>query len=699
YVNDLIDNIIATELSNAKAEVANGRQQVQDYVAQLPQDLQSVGQEAATSIQSEFDSLEQSVDDKQNELIDSLANKYNERLQAVDARIAELKEANKGLVSKAQDAMTGVIGTINKLKNMLMSVLKGAASAVTGIIKDPIGFLGNLISGIKQGFDNFVGNIWEHLQGGLVGWLTGAMGAVGIQIPDDLFSLSGIFDLVAQILGMTWNYVRTKAVKFMGEPVLAAAEKSFEVFTLLQEKGPLGLWDYVQDQFTDLKETVMDEIKNMVIVQAIQAGVKWILGLLNPASAFVKACMLIYDIIMFFVNQGSQVMSLMKAVIDGVKAIAGGAVGAVAKAIEGALVKSLPVVIGFLASIAGVGGLAGKVQKIVKKIRGRIDKAIDKVLVKAKKLFKGKKGKNNKNSVPSDKKERLKKAVAETDTLIKQTHDFEEVRKNLPIIKSKYQLKELELVRDKKYKYHVKAKINPTLNGPPGVLFTDAEIKELETVAKQYAKQINQKGHKDLFLANPKEYLTGDPTKKKAPKVKIGDTVEAAGTPGVEELATEAGLTVLKTVELKFVKQSGDDIRSQIPELDFLILSNAHLKEIVSAKMKPKQFKVKQDKKLLRHFLEMPLNPPDVITYAKTHFGRNKAYDEIDHVDVLYIQESNRHRTSLVNFRSQHLSRVSVDTIEITPLTPAPESDRGIQLRATEAELVEKTVELVKQNL
>ncbi|WP_162917693.1 hypothetical protein [Dongia deserti] len=37
----------------------------------------------------------------------------------------------------------------------------------------------------------------------------------------------------------------------------------------------------------------------------------WLIGLLNPASAFVKACKAIYDIIMFFVNRGSQIMALV----------------------------------------------------------------------------------------------------------------------------------------------------------------------------------------------------------------------------------------------------------------------------------------------------------------------------------------------------------------------------------------------------
>ncbi|NES67096.1 MAG: hypothetical protein F6K24_18505, partial [Okeania sp. SIO2D1] len=396
-VLDKVVNIIGNALTNAKAEIANGKNRIQEYVAQLPQNLKTVGQEAATDIQGQFDELEQNVDSKQDELINTLAQKYNEKLQAVDSRIEEMKAANQGLFSKASNSMTGVINTINKLKDMLLSVLSKAAGVIGNIIKDPIGFLGNLISGIKQGFDNFVGNIGKHLQAGLIGWLTGTLGPMGIQLPDDIFSLPGIFSLVTQVLGVTFGHIRQKAVKRFGEPVVAGMEESVEVFQILRDRGAMGLWEQAQEQFSDLKETVIGEIKNMVITQVITAGVKWVLSLLNPASAFVKAAMAIYDIIMFFVNRGKQVLELVNAVVDAVAAIARGAVGGAAKLVENALARALPVVIGFLASLAGVGGLAKKVEKIIGKVRKRIDRAINKVLLKAKGLFKGKKGKGNKD--------------------------------------------------------------------------------------------------------------------------------------------------------------------------------------------------------------------------------------------------------------------------------------------------------------
>ena len=47
---------------------------------------------------------------------------------------------------------------------------------------------------------------------------------------------------------------------------------------------------------------VLDAIFDFIKEKVIIAGVTWIIGLLNPASAFFKACKAIYDIVMFFVE-------------------------------------------------------------------------------------------------------------------------------------------------------------------------------------------------------------------------------------------------------------------------------------------------------------------------------------------------------------------------------------------------------------
>src|SRR6185369_10182794 len=51
------------------------------------------------------------------------------------------------------------------------------------------------------------------------------------------------------------------------------------------------------------------------------------------------------------------------AVLDSIESIASGGVGAVAGLVEGALAKAVPMVIGFLASLLGLGGIVVKAGK------------------------------------------------------------------------------------------------------------------------------------------------------------------------------------------------------------------------------------------------------------------------------------------------------------------------------------------------
>jgi len=387
-VIDRVVAIVGKGLTAAKAIVAKGKSQIVEYVATLPQNLKEVGKQAANDIQSEFDSLEQGIDAKQDELVADLASKYNENLQAIDARIDELKAANAGLVDMVVGFVVGVIETIRKLKEMLDTLLAKIAGVIGDIIADPIGFLSNLIKGIKMGFDNFVGNIMKHLISGLLKWLTGALGPMGITIPEDIFSLKGIFSLVLQVLGLTWDYFRIKAVKLLGEPVVKAMETGFELFMIVKEKGIAGLWEYIKEQFSDLKEMVIEQIKSMIITEVIKAGVKWIIGLLNPVGAFIKAAMAIYEIVKFFIERAAQIFEFVNSVVDSIADIVKGNLSGAAQKVETALANSIPLIIGFLASLLGISGLAKKVQVVIEKVRQKIDKAIDKILSKVKKFGK-----------------------------------------------------------------------------------------------------------------------------------------------------------------------------------------------------------------------------------------------------------------------------------------------------------------------
>lgn len=375
YIDD-IATYVTNQLNAAKNRIAKGKKEVQTYVNSLSPSLRKIGKDAIAEIQTKFNALEESVNSKKDALIDVLAKKYAENVASIDARIEELKTQNSGFINKALNALSGVFAFIIEIKNTLTNLLSGIVDVVMAIIADPIGFFKNLIAGVGQGFANFGANIWTHLKTGFFAWLTGATKGIDLTMPEDVFSLKGIFSITTQVLGLTWNGIRAIGSKVVGEPVMKVLETGFEMVQIVRKEGVAGLWEHLKDQFADLKATIMDTIMEIIQTQVIQAGIKWIMGLLTPVGAFVKAAMAIIDVVKFFIQRAAQIMELIKAFTDSVAAIASGKVGAVAKSIENALGKAVPVLIGFLASLLGIGGLADKILGVIRKIRQRIENAI-----------------------------------------------------------------------------------------------------------------------------------------------------------------------------------------------------------------------------------------------------------------------------------------------------------------------------------
>ena len=153
-------------------------------------------------------------------------------------------------------------------------------------------------------------------------------------------------------------------------------------------KGVAGLWEFIKEKVSDLKAMVLDAIFDFIKEKVITAGITWIIGLLNPVSAFFKACKAIYDIVMFFINHASQIMELVNAIINSVSAIVKGNITAAANWVENALAKIIPLAIGFLASLLGLGDPSKTVKETIEKAQAPVNKAIDWVIHGAVKLVK-----------------------------------------------------------------------------------------------------------------------------------------------------------------------------------------------------------------------------------------------------------------------------------------------------------------------
>lgn len=384
---DKVANCVDAKLTAAKKRVTAGRDQVAAFVAGLELSVQTFGQEALQAVSADFDALDSEIDQRRDALIDKLAQQYKASYERMSAMEEKLREANKSLWQRVYDATVGLIKKILAFKDMLVSILAKAADVVVDIICDPIGFLGNLVSGVMLGLENFMGNISAHLKKGLMDWLFGALGGAGLQLPETL-DLKGIVSIALQVLGLTYANFRARAVAIVGEPLVSTLEETAEVFKVIVTEGIPGIWRFIKEKLQDLESMVLDAIFAFVEEKVIIAGITWLIGLLNPVSAFFKACKAIYDIVMFFIERGSQILALVNAIIDSMASIAKGNIAVAATFVENALAKAIPVAIGFLASLLGLGDISGAIRKIIDKAQEPINQAIDWVIHQAVKLVK-----------------------------------------------------------------------------------------------------------------------------------------------------------------------------------------------------------------------------------------------------------------------------------------------------------------------
>jgi hypothetical protein len=386
----LVAAVVESQLAAAKDEV----KQAQAKIAAAQKALSPAVQSRATQVTAEFNDkfaeLEQGIEDKKQSLAEGLAQKYKEAFdKAADAE-KEIKDANKGLVAKAKEKIEGVLKALAEFKEKVLAVLKKGKDAVDLILQDPLGFLSNLLAAIKKGFGQFVDNIWTHLKAGFMKWLFGSLASMGIELPTDL-TLPSILKLVLGVLGITYAKMREKAVKLIGERAVSLIEKAVEYIEALIKGGPAALWEKVKEDLGNLKEMVIDAIQDWLITTLIKKAVAKIVSMFNPVGAIIQAILTIYDVVVFVVEKAQQILEFVEAIVNSVYNIATGAIGGAANWIEKALANMVPLLIGFLAQLLGLGGISEKIKEFIKKIQAKVDKAIDKAIAKVvalvKKLF------------------------------------------------------------------------------------------------------------------------------------------------------------------------------------------------------------------------------------------------------------------------------------------------------------------------
>lgn len=409
-----------------------------------------------------------------------------------------------GAFAKVGRAFAGIAGrfiswagsTVLDLLEILFSVvapgvigyIKKARGAFASILKNPIGFVGNLVRAGKGGFLAFARNIGKHLQAALISWLTGAMAGAGLYIPTAL-NLREIIKFVLSVLGLTWANIRVKLVKAVGETAVKAMETGFDLVSTLVTQGPAAAWEKIKEGIANLQDTVIGGIRDFVVTKVVEQAVVKLVSMLNPAGAIIQAIIATYNTVMFFVERIRQIAAVVGTFIDSIAAIASGAIGGAIARVESTLAGLLNLAINFLARFAGLGKVSDAVMGIINKLRAPIDKALDKVVewlvAAARKLgrFVAQAG------VPNDPKERLRlaaRAAVLAAKTLKGRVTKPLLETTLAAVRVRYGLTQITVYEQAK-RWWVRAVINPDTVVDTGVATGDkqgADLSQLDAIVR-----------------------------------------------------------------------------------------------------------------------------------------------------------------------------------------------------------------------
>jgi len=255
-----------------------------------------------------------------------------------------------------------------------LGYIRRTGAALKSILKNPLPFVGNLVRAAKTGFLNFADHFLEHLKAGMLDWLLGAL--PGVYIPK-AFELGEIVKFVFSVLGLSWQNIRGKLVKVVGETVVTAMETGFDIVVTLVREGPAAAWDKIKEELSHLKDTVIGGITDFIVDTVVKKAIPKLIAMFIPGAGFISAILSIYDTVMVFVQKISKIIQVVTSFIDSIVAIAAGAIDAAAARVESILSGLLSLAINFLAGFIGLGSVADKIKGVLEKIRGSVDKALD----------------------------------------------------------------------------------------------------------------------------------------------------------------------------------------------------------------------------------------------------------------------------------------------------------------------------------
>jgi len=400
-------------IEDCKKLIELARKEIEAIVKSLPASLQTWAQGEAAKLNQQLDALDKRVDQTQKGINQDLINHANGAVQQVRERVHDLREKAKGALAKiaaaivefaknpAKAIVDGLLHILGIPPASFWSMIDRLGDVVGAIAKDPVKFGKTLISGAAQGFKQFFEHFPTHLKEILMGWLFGTMGTAGVPMPTD-FSGPGIMVTVLGIVGIDTSMISSMLGADVSDPA-EMAEVRQELAGVLSG-DPHALVNLFREHFDPaslipmIKEAAMSFLLQALITQVAPR----IAAMLVPGGAILQAVEAIFKVLMWVINNAARIFTLIESLVATAGQAVAGNVSGVAAGVESGLVQIIVLVIDFLASYLGLGGLGAKLKGVIMKLSGKLKGVLKKVLDAIKKRAKAKA--KHDHHKPADKK-------------------------------------------------------------------------------------------------------------------------------------------------------------------------------------------------------------------------------------------------------------------------------------------------------
>ncbi|MDQ8015204.1 MAG: DUF4157 domain-containing protein, partial [Flavobacterium nitrogenifigens] len=270
--------------------------------------------------------------------------------------------------------------------DLIGNIITRALEAIEDIKKDPIGFLKNILRALKQGFVQFFDNIVTHLINGVTGWLMSELKDANIPVLTD-FSLRGVITWILEVLNISMERIWEKLAAHprIGPARVARIRSMINtlegIWTFIkdvQERGMAAIWDKIQEQLSNLWNTVLDAVKNFVMERIVNRITARLLSMLDPTGimAVINGAMAFFNAIQSFIKYLREMLEVVNSFVNGVADLARGNVATAADYLERTMGQAMPVVIGFLANQVGLTGIGARIGEMLIAVRQMVDEAL-----------------------------------------------------------------------------------------------------------------------------------------------------------------------------------------------------------------------------------------------------------------------------------------------------------------------------------